>query len=188
MFWKVTKSLLPKTKERLPMELNDGVIYQFTCGCSSTYIGRTGKQLQCRINEHCPKWSFTGDRKRPRSKLPPPSNITRHIMNCDKFLSSPKSYFKIVHSSNHHTIRKILEALEIKIWKPELCKQKENLFELKIPWQWHYIHYSECSFFFTPLYFYSHVFYELCVCYWCIRLYMNIYLMHQQLEALTLYI
>ena len=41
-------------KDVLPTTSKSMVIYKFTCGCGSSYVGRTTKRLRCRIKEHVP--------------------------------------------------------------------------------------------------------------------------------------
>lgn len=131
---KVCPMFVSKTKDRLGIDKQVGVIYQFTCDCGDDYVGRTGQQLSARIKQHCPKWSWTGNRCRPRSKRLPQSAITRHVMSCQRFTGLPTDHFKIIQRSHSTTMRKILEALEIKSRQPCLCGQKEKLYDLKIPW------------------------------------------------------
>ena len=51
------------------------------------------------------------------------------------FQGEPIKHFKAIHTAQFDNQRKIIEALEIKKRKPIICKQKDKLFELKIPWQ-----------------------------------------------------
>ena len=85
--------------------------------------------------QHILKWLENGKKERPRSKQPPNSSITKHLINCTAFNPPGAQHFKILHSGEHLCLNKILEALEIKFRNPELCIQKEYVYELKIPWQ-----------------------------------------------------
>lgn len=110
------------------------VIYQFTCSCSSNYIGRTQHRLEDRVSQHVPQWILQGKTTRPRSNKTPDSAIARHLLQCGNRSEKPRECFKILHRGAFYTMNKILEALEIKRNKPDLCTQKEHLFTLKIPW------------------------------------------------------
>ena len=135
--WNVNKACHFPSKDRLPDLSIPNVVYVFQCPChEDNYVGRTQLPLRERVRQHLPRWLLEG-RGRPRSEKAPNSAITRHVLTCtqgksecDKLISS----FKIAHIAKNTLLLKILEALEIKTRNPTLCVQKENLYELKIPW------------------------------------------------------
>ena len=81
-----TTSVWPASlKDRIPAMSKSKVIYEFTCGCGSSYIGRTDRCLSTRMTEHLPKWLMRGEAARPRSSAAPSSAVTRHAMTCQPF-------------------------------------------------------------------------------------------------------
>ena len=130
----VTKSVYNKTKDKLPACLTPNVVYKFLCDCGSQYIGRTEKQLGQRVKEHCPGWVLGTDRRRPRSTKEPPSHITRHLINCQAFSQLHDTHFSIIHKTSSKFLNRVLEALEIKKCRPNICVQKDHMYALKIPW------------------------------------------------------
>ena len=94
-------------KDRCPLPLRSGVVYQFTCGVDphSTYIGRTYRTLGVRVREH----------RTSRSA------ILDHRLSCD--CSCDSNSFKILCSASDHLELNIKEALMIKRLSPKLNKQ-----------------------------------------------------------------
>ena len=60
-------------KDRIPAIGKSKIIYEFKCGCGSSYIGRTDRCLSTRVAEHLPKWLMQGGKARPRSSAAPSS-------------------------------------------------------------------------------------------------------------------
>ncbi|WP_204107578.1 hypothetical protein [Streptococcus dysgalactiae] len=56
IFYRTQRIPTPPVKQPAPLSAKSHVIYQFECGCGASYIGRTERQLQCRIKEHVPRW------------------------------------------------------------------------------------------------------------------------------------
>ena len=46
----------PRIKLQSPLFHRSNVLYQFTCSCRATYVGRTERQLKQRVSEHVPVW------------------------------------------------------------------------------------------------------------------------------------
>ena len=135
--WQPSKAVHTSTKDSLPSLSVPNVVYHFQCACErENYVGRTELPLGDRIRQHLPKWLLQGKKQRPRSDRQPNSAITRHALCCvaNNGDNNLVSCFKIIHKAKNAFLLKILEALEIKRRKPTLCVQKEDLFELKIPW------------------------------------------------------
>ena len=76
---------LRSLKDKIPFARASNVIYNFVCGCGSSYIGRTTRALSERIAEHLPRWLLQGAKQRPRSSAEPGSAITRHCLHCNAF-------------------------------------------------------------------------------------------------------
>ena len=105
-----------------------GVIYQFSCSCRSTYVGRTSRPLSDRIGEHVPRWVRQGNKQPPRNgKIQ--SSITRHLIQCPTAdVSQSNQYFKILFSDFSKRKAHILEALLIAKSSPDLCRYKRTAF------------------------------------------------------------
>ena len=104
-----------------------GTLYQFDCpACQMKYVGETKKRLWTRITEHA----------NPNHG----SAITKHVYHCKEYvkrlnLKYPNSnneqkaifiseYFSLIQSNlSNYNIRKIVEAIEIKLTKPPLNNQ-----------------------------------------------------------------
>lgn len=129
-----SRMITPQSKDRLPITLLPSVVYKFTCDCDATYIGRTECRLGSRIGQHVPTWVISGDRRRPRSANAPSSAITRHLMECDAFQVPVDQHFGILHKGFTAGMNRILEAVEIKLQNPDLCVQKEHVFNLRLAW------------------------------------------------------
>lgn len=111
-----------------------GTIYEFTCMCSSTYVGRTSRSLSDRIREHAPRWLCEGRNQPPRNgKIQ--SAIAKHILNCSTADRNRISdCFKFVFRDISNRKLHILEALTIASRAPALCRQKEGVYNLLLPW------------------------------------------------------
>ena len=115
-------------KDRLPEGSSSCVIYQFRCGCGSAYIGRTSRRLAVRSKEHIPKWLLQGQVRQPRSA------ITSHLLECDCDRPALRDRFSVVSRARSDRLLRILEALFIKRFKPNLCTQKDHVLDLLLPW------------------------------------------------------
>ncbi|KAK4472212.1 hypothetical protein MN116_000516 [Schistosoma mekongi] len=111
-------------------------IYQFTCMCGHTYIGRSNRELQVRVAEHIPKWL----RKQMDSKgeikvqdKQPSSSIAKHLVETGHIVDI-KSAFVVLYKSALGRILKFVEALAIRKFKPPLCVQKQFVLSLNLPW------------------------------------------------------
>ncbi|CAH8821014.1 unnamed protein product, partial [Trichobilharzia szidati] len=119
---------------------NDSVtshcVYQFTCMCGDTYIGRTHRSLQVRATEHIPKW-LQQQMKSPDTIEPgnrcPTSSIAKHIIETGHKVDF-NSAFKPIYKTRLGHILKFIEALAIKRLKPVLCVQKLFVITLNLPW------------------------------------------------------
>ena len=127
-YWKTTNAINTITKDKIDDIHIPKVVYQFTCGCSSSYIGRTERQLGDRINQHIPDWLLKGGTSRPHSKKSPDSAVSRHLINCKNRPENPRKCFKILHKGKTYVINQILEALEIKQKPIVMCSKRTPLY------------------------------------------------------------
>lgn len=116
-------------KDRLPSTSSSSVIYSFCCGCgTAAYIGRTSRSLQERSREHVPRWLERGQQGRCNS------SITEHLLACDCDRTALHSRFTVLARCRNDLILRITEAMYIKQRRPNLCKQKEHVLDLRLPW------------------------------------------------------
>ena len=105
-------------KSRVPVCMQSGVVYQFTCSrdANITYIGKTKRHLFARIREH----------RNPQKS----SAILDHRLICDCFCSNEN--FKILKSCSNDFRLNICEALLIKNKRPSLnqtiCNDGRSIF------------------------------------------------------------
>ena len=131
-------------KDALPTTDNSNVIYEFKCHCDSRYVGRTSQRLMERIKQHVPK-----SIRNPEvpTKIQPhrqckisstqynncESAIGNHLLNnknCSMNYNDQR--FRIIAKGRSAFHLSILEACFIKSTSPNLCRQKEYLYNLKI--------------------------------------------------------
>ena len=111
-------------------------IYNFTCICGARYIGRTTRQLSKRIKEHHPAALSKGTVKSINS------SILQHLVDsCHQV--DPNQAFNIMYQIPPNLpkcvrtkLLFITESIAIKIHKPDLCKQKQLINTLNLPWPW----------------------------------------------------
>ena len=134
IIWKCRRVPQRSLKDSTPDAEKCGNIYNFRCECSSTYIGRTTRTLGERIAEHIPRWLLNGKLKPPRSTTTH-SSITQHVASCTYAdLAHLHSYFSVMHTNIPDFKSHVLEALLIARHSPDLCKQKNGVYRLLLPW------------------------------------------------------
>ena len=141
-----TRQLLPAAKKDvLPALHQSNIVYQFLCHCDSRCVGRTSQRLQQRIKQHVPKTILQEHISQDRStlarsckpigsfKAETSFSAIGHLL---KNLTCTREYnhnkFSILacdHTSFHFST---LKTTYIKTSKPNLCKQKEFIYGLKI--------------------------------------------------------
>ncbi|CAH8850906.1 unnamed protein product [Trichobilharzia szidati] len=126
--------LIAQVKDKLPSCATSMCIYKFSCSCGESYIGRTTRQLNKRINEHLPSWFGKGQIKSIRS------SILAHLIDSGHQVDK-NSAFKVIYripSSLSNGIRNRLlhlaEAMGIRENNPSLCIQKKFVLPLSLPW------------------------------------------------------
>ena len=125
-------------------EALSNVVYNFLCHCDSRYVGCTSQQLQHRIFQHVPKFVRTGQIPTSRN-IPTYSEISsnpvmfsksaidQHLLDnpmCSKNCSDGK--FTILSFGRSPFHLSALEAVYIKPCKPNLCRQEEFVYNLKL--------------------------------------------------------
>ena len=122
------------------------IVYQFLCHCDSRYVGRTSQRLQQRIKQHVPKTILQEHISQHRSTLARSckpirsfkaetsfSAIGQHLLQnptCALKYNDNKFFVLARGRTSFHLFT--LEATYIKTSKPNLCKQKEFVYGLKI--------------------------------------------------------
>ena len=131
-----TPSMLFKlcTKDKLSRLTTSMCIYQFNCSCGAKYIGRSLRQLSERVTEHYPPWFIKGEHKVIRS------SILEHLVDSEHKIS-PDSDFRVIYRTSANVPKAvwirhlaIVEAIAIRLWKPELCIQKKLMHDVSLSW------------------------------------------------------
>ena len=140
-----TRQLLPAAKKDvLPTLPQSNIVYQFLCHCDSRYVGRTFQRLQQRIKQYVPKIILQEHISQDRSTLVCSCKPIRSFKTETSFsatgqhlLQSPTCEYNdnklsILARGRTSFHLSTLEATYIKTSKPNLCKQKEFVYGLKI--------------------------------------------------------
>ena len=140
----VSRQMLPASrKDVLPAIQKSSVIYEYKRHCDSRYVGRTAQRLQDRIKQHVPKWlrqHTASQRVQPNRacerKQPTPecdSAIGQHSLENDQCaVNYNDDQFSILDTARSPFHRSLLEASYIKVRRPNLRKQKEFVYTLKL--------------------------------------------------------
>ncbi|CAH8499563.1 unnamed protein product [Schistosoma haematobium] len=132
-----SKAMIPNRPKQCTNDyVTSHCIYQFTCLCGHTYIGRSNRTMQSRVNEHVPRWLQNqcvsndpinvGGRK-------PSSSIAKHIIETGHKINI-NTAFRTLYRNCHGQIIKSIEVLAIRKFKPPLCVQKQFVVTLNLPW------------------------------------------------------
>ena len=141
-----TRLLLPVAKtDVLPAFHQSNIVHQFLCQCDSRYVGSTSQRLQQRIKQHVPKTILQEHISQDRSTLarsckPIKSfkadtffSAIRHLLqNSTRAREYNDNKFSILARARTSFHLSTLEATYLKTSKPNLCKQKEFVYDLKI--------------------------------------------------------
>ena len=128
----------------VPALLLSNIVNNFSCHCDSRYVGRTSQQLDDRIRQHVPKFITTGQipnshnistrsGKSSASVMFSESAIGHHLLDnpiCAQNYTDKKFTTLSFGRSSLHLCA--LEAVYIKSCKPNLCRQKEFVCNLKL--------------------------------------------------------
>ena len=131
-----TRKMIPTVrKDAMPTKQQSMVVYQYVCYCDCRYIGRTSQRLQDRIKQHIPK--AIRNQAQPdcalfQSNHTSTSAIGQHLLNNEKCASYYNdNQFSILAKRTLFPLS-TLKATLIKMLKPELCRQKEFVYTLKL--------------------------------------------------------
>ena len=132
-----TRKMLPTIcKDVVPTKQQSMVIYKYMCRCDCQYVSRTSQRLQDRIKQHIPK--AIRNQAQPdcalfQSNHTSTSAIGQHLLNNEKCVSYYNdNQFSILAKGRTLFHLSTLEATLIKMLKPELCRQKEFEYTLKL--------------------------------------------------------
>ena len=128
VFFHTTAIPVRSPKDRIPIIRSSSVIYKFLCDCGAVYFGRTNRCLAVRIREHVSQWLLEGGKGRSCSA------ISSHVLQCNCLRKNLRDHFSVIFRARNEQILRILEALSIKLFKPNLCMQKEHVMALLLPW------------------------------------------------------
>ena len=113
-----------QSRDRSTKQATSNVVYQFTCICGKQYIGRTERRLKDRICEHLPTATNAKEK----------SSIAQHIVQ-SSHNQVDESNFKILLKGRNNRVLQFLEAVAIRILKPELNIQTPTDYQLKLNWR-----------------------------------------------------
>ena len=116
------------TRDQPNLMSTPNVIYQFNCStCHAQYIGMTERRLSDRVKEHLPNWLKHTTDKTSRSSVT--YHIIEHGHSC-----KPEVCFKILYRARNRRQLRFVEAVAIRLYKPELNVIKDSDLHLKLPW------------------------------------------------------
>ena len=132
-----TKKMFPTVrKDVVPTKQQSMVVYQHVCRCDCWYVGRTSQRRQDRIKQHIPKAirnQAQPNRDLFQSNHTCTSAIGQHLLNNEKCASHyDDNQFSILAKGRTLFHLSTLEATFIKTLQPELCRQKEFVYALKL--------------------------------------------------------
>ena len=109
---------------------------EYVCHCDCRYVGRTSQRLQDRIKQHIPKAirnQAQPNRDLFQSNHTSTSAIGQHLLNNEKCASHyDDNQFSILAKGRIFFYLSTLKATIIKIFQPELCRQKKFVYTLKL--------------------------------------------------------
>ena len=132
--YQTKKPLSGIRKDYSPIQEMNNTIYYFKCHCDSEYIGRSSQRFHRRREQHIPSnirdW-IEGKRRKPSASYF--TAIGSHLLDnpeCAKHYSDQR--FTILARGRNQFHLKILESLFIQTMKPELCKQKQFVYQTSL--------------------------------------------------------
>ena len=121
-------------KDRIPVLDSSMIIYSFVCQCSANYVGRTTRRLSERIREHKPNLTKIGLAKHVTSAIAAHLIDTNHSVNFNESFNIlyriPPNRSKVIRQRALETT----EAIAIRLFDPNLCRQKRHVRALSLPW------------------------------------------------------
>ena len=132
LIFTTTKAFSGRHKDVLPTTAQSSVIYEFTCRCERTYVGKTSQCLAERIKQHLPP-KILAKTQKELVKKKSDSAITRHIKEQHECLSPDLlKQFKVLSKARNQAHLDVLEAIFIRTKSPALCQQKEHVRHLSL--------------------------------------------------------
>ena len=140
----VSKPAFPSClKDALPIHDKSNVTYNFECQCGSRYIGKTIQRLEARIKQHIPvyvlepsknakkrtkkqqkKENDQKDEEEEEERKAPDSATVEHLVaNVGCLNAYDRKQFTVLTVAQTQSKPDTIEALLIKKFKPDLCKQ-----------------------------------------------------------------
>ena len=108
-------------KDRIPLMLRSGIVYNFTCvGCNANYYGKTIRHFKVRACEHLRISPLTGE-----SVSPGPTAVSEHLKSCR--CSPSLRSFKIITSESNDFKLTVMESLLIQRDKPPLNRTVKSM-------------------------------------------------------------
>ncbi|KAA3679319.1 uncharacterized protein DEA37_0000788 [Paragonimus westermani] len=110
-----------------PVDASSHCVYQFTCNCKESYIGRTESCLIPGVKEHLPKWVQRSVLQKNGNVIethkPPAFAVVGHILTTCHVIDPICAFRILIRHSNPKFLR-FAEAVAIDRLKPALCVQK----------------------------------------------------------------
>ena len=127
---KTARLPVPPAKQPLDTFSQSYIIYKYVCSCGEhKYVGKSTRSLGKRASEHIPQWLLKGN---INGRTGASSAITQHLVQAR--CTPSRANFSIIARAKNAAQLSTLEAVAIKIHKPTLCKQKEFIQSLYLPW------------------------------------------------------
>ena len=126
-----TKAFSGRQKDVLPTTAHSFLVYEFTCRCGRTYVGKTTQCLAERIKQHIPDklLKITPEMRKKASD----SAITKHLKDSRECLNPAiRCQFKVLIKARHQQQLDVLEAIFIRAKSPALCQQKDHVRNLSL--------------------------------------------------------
>ena len=126
-------------KDRSPIHHKNNTVYLYKCHCDSAYVGRTGKRLHQRIDQHVPLYMrnttttngvrTSGRRRRRRRRgtinFDNLSAIGQHLLqNPECRRNFREDRFSVLATARSDFHLSVLESIYIQLQRPNLCRQK----------------------------------------------------------------
>ena len=124
VIFKTRTCISQNTKGKSPTNQQDNVIYKYECYCESVYVGKTTQQLRQRINNHVPR-TFLNKTGNPLLTTAIGQHLGENSKCLDKYHDDR---FKVLTKGRSKYQLDILEALFIQTLKPNLCIQKQYVY------------------------------------------------------------
>ena len=127
-------------KDRTPTLHLRNVVYKYKCSCDSMYVGRTSQRFHSRIKDHVPKSlkeAFKSNKEvidvilksNGEPYITKLTSIGQHLKDnpkCGRDFDIGR--FSVIKRARNDFHLRVLEAIYIKCWQPNLCVQKEHVY------------------------------------------------------------